>query len=74
MFEEAGMNNGNVNHGFWEIISLLSLLKVVLRVTSAAFEKYRGLHFLSTEENRAPNALQAFDNSLLNSEVYRWPI
>lgn len=62
MFAEAKMNNGKVNHGSWETISLLSLLKVVLQVTNAAFERYRGLRFLRSEENQVPNALQAFDN------------
>lgn len=51
-----------VNHGSWETTSLLSLLTVVLQVINAAFERYRGLSFLRSEESRAPNALQAFDN------------
>lgn len=60
MFAEVKMNNGNVNHG--ETTCLLSPFKVVLQVTNAAFERYRGLSFLRSEENRAPNVLQTFDN------------
>lgn len=62
MFAEAKMNNVNVNHGSWQTTSLLSLLKVELQVANAAFDKYRVLSFLRFEENRAPNALLAFDN------------
>lgn len=57
------MNNSNVNHESGDAIALLSLLKVVLlQVTNAAFERYRGLGFLRFEENRAPNAAQVFEN------------
>lgn len=63
MFAEAKTNNGNVNRGSRDTISLLSLLKVLLlQVTNAAFERHRGLSFLRSEETRASNAVQAFEN------------
>lgn len=78
MFGEAKMNNVHVNHGSWQTTSLLSLLKVELQVTNAAFERYKDLSFLRFEENRAPNALLAFNNlplklwSLQMTSIITW--
>lgn len=75
MFAEVTMSNGNVNHGSWKTTSLLSLL---VASNKWCFERYRGLRFLRSEENRAPNALQAFDNlplklwSLQMTSIIMW--